>query len=130
MTSYTPLPAETETVATKVIGCAIEVHRTLGAGFLESIYKRAMHLELEAQGLRFESEKAVVVKYKAWSIPGQRLDLIVEGVVLVELKSVRNLKSIHRAQVISYLKTTELRLGLLINFHSALLRNGLRRVIL
>lgn len=68
MTMYAPLPADIEAAATKVIGCAIEVHRTLGAGFLESIYKRAMECELEAQGLRFESEKAVVVSYKGLTI--------------------------------------------------------------
>ncbi len=89
-----------------------------------------MHLELEARRLRFETEKAIYVVYRDWNIPGQRVDLIVEGVVLVELKSVRRLRNIHRSQALSYLKTTQLRLGLLINFHVPLLRNGIRRVIL
>jgi GxxExxY protein len=89
-----------------------------------------MHLELEARKLRFETEKPIYVVYRDWQIPGQRVDLIVEGVVLVELKSVRRLRNIHRSQVLSYLKTTQLRLGLLINFHVPLLRNGIRRVIL
>ena len=127
---YSPLPQKTEDIASQVIGSAIEVHRQLGPGYLESIYKRAMHLELDSRGLRFETEKPIFVTYRGHQIPGQRVDLIVEGSVLVELKSVRRLKNIHRSQVLSYLKTTNLRLGLLINFHVPLLRNGLRRVIL
>lgn len=127
---FKPIPDETEAVAKKVIGCAIEVHRTLGPGFLESIYRRAMELELDAQGIRFNSEVAIKVTYKQWSIPGQRVDLIVEDVLLLELKSVRRLRNVHRAQVISYLKTTGLRLGLLINFKAPLLRDGLKRIVL
>lgn len=127
---HSPLPIETEETAHRIIGCAIAVHRQLGPGYLESIYERAMQLELEAQGLAFEAEKPIFVQYRGFQIPGQRIDLIVEGCVIVELKTVRRLKTVHRAQVISYLKTAKLRLGLLINFHTPLLRNGIRRVIL
>lgn len=126
---YTALPTETEDTAHKVIGCAIEAHRHLGPGYLESIYERAMQLELDSQGLPYEAEKAIYVRYRNFDIPGQRVDLVVGGCVVVELKTVRRLKNVHRAQVISYLKTMDLRLGLIINFHTPLLRNGIRRVI-
>jgi len=83
-----PLPAETESVMTETIGCAIAVHRALGPGFLERIYRRAMYIELEAHRLAYEAEHPVKVVYRDSEIPGQRVDLIVEGLVLVELKSV------------------------------------------
>ena len=113
-----------------VIGCAIRVHRALGPGFLESIYQKAMHLELAAAGLTYESERAVRVKYREVEISGHRVDLIVEGLIVVELKSVVRLDEIHRAQLISYLRTTGLRGGLLINFRVPVLHRGLKRVVL
>jgi GxxExxY protein len=122
-------PAE-EKVMTRAIGCGIAVHRVLGPGFKECIYHQALRLELESQGLRFESDKDILVKYKEWSIPGQRIDLIVERLVLVELKAVPKLREFHRDQVISYLKTTGLRAGLLLNFHAPVLKAGLRRIVL
>jgi GxxExxY protein len=122
-------PAE-EKVITSVIGCGIAVHRILGRGFKECIYHRAFKLELELQGFRFESEKDILVKYKQWSIPGQKIDLIVEGLVLVELKAVPQFRPFHRDQVISYLKTTGLRAGLLLNFHAKLLKEGTQRIVL
>lgn len=125
-----PVDAETDAVAHRIIGCALAVHRALGPGYLEGIYRRAMYLEFEAQGVAFEAEKAIVVMYRGWPIPGQRVDLVVGGRVLVELKAVASLEPAHIAQVLSYLKTTGLRLGLLINFHEMLLENGLRRIVL
>jgi len=125
-----PLSAETERVITSTIGCALAVHRTLGPGFLESIYKRAMHIELTRQGLAFAAEQPLIVTYRDVPIRGQRVDLIVAGVLLVELKAVRRLDDIHTAQVISYLRTTGLRAGLLINFHVGLLKDGLKRIVL
>lgn len=112
------------------IACAIRVHRALGPGFLESIYQRAMRIELELCGLSYESERPVNVKYRNHELSGQRVDLIVESVVVVELKSVMRLDEIHRAQLISYLRTTGLRGGLLINFRVPALRRGLQRVVL
>ena len=112
-----------------VIGCAIRVHRELGPGFLESIYRKAMQVELEATGLSYESERPVSVKYRDTELTGQRVDLIVERLVVVELKSVVRLEEIHRAQLISYLRTTGWRGGLLINFRVPLLRSGLKRVV-
>ena len=125
-----PLTPEAERVMSDVIGCAIRVHRALGPGFLESIYQKAMHTELAATGLSYESERPVRVKYRDVEIPGQRVDLIVERLVVVELKSVVRLDEIHRAQLISYLRTTGLRGGLLINFRVPVLHAGLKRVVL
>ena len=123
------LPEGTETTVRRVIGCALTVHRELGPGFLESIYRRAMALELEAQELAFEAEKTIVVSYRGQAIPGQRVDLVVGGDVVVELKAVGAIEPIHVAQVLSYLKTLSLRVGLLINFREHILRNGIRRVV-
>ena len=114
---------------TQTIGCAIAVHRALGPGFVESIYRRAMYIELEACHLAFQAERPIKVVYRDIEIPGQRVDLIVEGLIVVELKSVIRLDEVHRAQVISYLKTTGLRGGLLINFRAPTLRQGLRRIV-
>jgi GxxExxY protein len=121
---------EHEAIITNTIACGIAVHRELGPGFKERIYERAFCLELESRGIKFECEKPVEVRYKNWRIPGQKIDLMVEGLVLVEIKAVSRLKGLHRSQVISYLKTTELRVGLLMNFNSSLLKDGLRRIVL
>ena len=126
---YAPVPADTERAAAAVIGAAIEVHRHLGAGFLERIYQEALCLELCARGVEFEREKSITVTYKGVEIPGQRIDLIVAGCVVVELKAVAALHVIHEAKVISYLRTTGLRLGLLLNFNYPTLREGLKRII-
>jgi len=125
-----PLPAETEDIVERVIGCGLEVHRQLGPGFLESIYQRALGLELHARGLSFAREVPIYVRYKHWSLPGQRVDLIVEDRVIVEVKAADRLARVHRAQVISYLKTTGLRVALVMNFKCRLFKDGLRRVIL
>jgi GxxExxY protein len=126
-----PLSPEAEQVMTRTIGCAIAVHKALGPGFLESIYKKAICIELETQNLRYERERPVSVSYRGIEIRGQRVDLIVEGLIVVELKSVVRLDNVHRAQVISYLRTTGLRGGLLVNFRVALLpKGGLMRIVL
>jgi GxxExxY protein len=125
-----PLSPEAESVMTQTIGCAIAVHRTLGPGFLESIYRRAMYIELGAHHLAYEAERPVKVVYRGVEIPGQRVDLIVEGLIVVEIKSVMRLDQIHRAQLVSYLKTTGLRGGLLMNFRAPTLRQGLQRIVL
>jgi GxxExxY protein len=124
------LSPEHEAIVTSAIGCGITVHRVLGPGFKERIYERAFCLELESRNIKFECEKPVEVRYKNWRIPGQKIDLIVEGVVLVEIKAVSRLKKLHVSQVISYLKTTDLRVGLLMNFNSTLFKDGLRRIVL
>lgn len=115
---------------TRVIDCAMAVHRQLGPGFLEAIYQRAMTIEMTRVGLPFEQEKRVGVLYDGVLIPGQRVDLIVAHAVVVELKAVERFDEIHRAQVISYLRTLKLRAGLLINFQVPLLHRGIRRIVL
>jgi GxxExxY protein len=124
------LSPEHEQIVTQTIACGMSVHRELGPGFRERIYERAFLLELDSRGLTFEAEKPIDVRYKQWLIPGQKVDLVVAGVVLVELKAVPKLKRIHVTQTLSYLKTMNLRIGLLMNFNTRLFKEGLKRVIL
>ncbi len=128
--SWDPISDEDEALGRRVIGAAIEVHRHLGPGFIESVYKRAMMHEMKISGLFAESEKEILVPYKDIEIPGQRVDLLVGGRVIVELKAVEVVAPIHHAKLLSYLKATRLRLGLLINFHVPVLRDGIQRLVL
>jgi GxxExxY protein len=125
-----PIPPEIEDIGRRVIGCGITVHRILGPGFKERIYERAFRLELEERGLGYECEKRILVPYKRWWIEGHVLDLIVGGVVIVELKAIPRLAEVHRLQVLSYLKATGLRLGYVMNFNSEVLKHGIKRVAL
>ena len=127
--SFELIPAETEQVVTEVIGCGIEVHRRLGPGFLERIYQEALCLELHTRGLTFERECSVVVNYKGVAIPGQRIDLIVQRCVIVELKAAARFDPTHEAEVISYLRSTRIRVGLLMNFNAATFKAGLKRIV-
>jgi GxxExxY protein len=112
----------------RIIGCAIEVHRIFGPGLLESVYRACLIIELTREHLRVESERSVTLEYKGQRIKGTlKLDLLVEGCVIVELKAVDRIHPIHLAQVITYLKLTGCPAGLLMNFNAASLRAGLRR---
>jgi len=122
----TPLDA----AARAVIGAALDVHRYLGPGFLESIYEAALAAELELRGIGFERQKRIPVLYKHRVIGEHRADFLVGTQLIVELKSADKILPIHEAQVISYLKAADLELGLLINFNEKLLRNGVRRIVL
>ena len=114
-----------------MIGSAIAVHRALGPGYKESIYVEALCLELDSRGLKFEREKPITVIYKGHQIPGLRLDLIVEGVLVIECKVADAIIAIHARQVTSYLRTTGLRLGFIFNFNvDVLIPSGFRRVAL
>src|SRR5262245_38950170 len=113
--SFEAIPPEDEELGRKIIGAAIEVHRILGPGFLESIYRRALTHELWLQGVESQQEQPLLVPYKDIELEGQRLDLIV-GRVIIESKCVEEFAPIHTAQLISYLKTAKLRLGFLLNF--------------
>jgi GxxExxY protein len=117
-------------IARDVIGAAIEVHRVLGPGFLESVYEEAMTIELQIRGLRFERQTAVALEYKGQPVGSQRLDLLVDGSVIVEMKAVEALQPIHTAQVLSYLRATGVVLGLLINFNVPVLKQGVKRLVL
>lgn len=128
--SFQPIPDEDERIAHEVIGAAIEVHRLLGPGFLERIYERAMVHELGLRGLVVQAQREIVVPYKDILICGQQLDLLVGERVIVELKVVDKLHPIHEAQILSYLKATGLRLGLLLNFNVNRMTEGLKRFVL
>lgn len=115
----------------EIIGAAIEVHRQLGPGLLESAYQACLVRELEARGIAAEQQKPVSVQYKGVQVDcGYRLDLLVDGKVVVELKTVDSLEEIHEAQLLTYMKLTGCRVGLLINFNVSLLRNGIKRRVL
>lgn len=130
MFSGDPIPAAVEEVATACVDAGFQVHKGTGPGFKELIYHRAFCLELHARGLSYESEKRIDVRYKSWRIPGQKVDLLVEGVVLIEIKAVPKFRKIYRSQVLSYLKTLDLRLGLFMNFNTRLFRDGVKRIVL
>ena len=125
-----PLPDELENLTHDVIGCCVDVHRALGPGLLEAIYARAVAIELKARTIPFEAERSFPVHYRGVFLCHQRLDLLVAGQLVVEVKSVEHLDSIHVAQVLSYLNVSGSRLGLLINFNVSMLKQGVRRVIL
>ncbi len=127
--AYEPIPEADERIAHAVIGAAIEVHRHLGPGFLEKIYERALVHELALRNISVQPQKEILVPYKEIMIPGQQLDLLAGERVIVELKAVSELAPIHDAQLLSYLKATGLRLGLLINFNVPILKAGLKRLV-
>ena len=113
-----------------IIGCAIEVHRQLGPGLLESAYEECLCYELAKAGLRFERQKPVPVIYKEIKLDcGYRYDILVENCVLVELKTVEEFNPIHEAQILTHMKFAEKNVGLLINFNVTVLKNGLRRYV-
>ena len=114
-----------------IIAAAIEVHRTLGPGLLEATYEACLIFELKQAGLRVECQKAVPVEYRDVKLDcGYRLDLLVEESVVVEVKSVAELTKLHEAQLLTYLKISEYRVGLLMNFNVKILKQGIRRIII
>ena len=119
-----------DALAHLVIGAAIEVHRELGPVYLEEVYEEALAVELGLRRLPFERQKPIAVYFKGQRVGEGRLDFLIAERLIVELKAVEALAPIHQAQVISYLKTTRLPLGLLINFNVPLLSKGVKRVIL
>ncbi len=118
-------------LATEIIGAAIEVHKTLGPGLLESAYQASLARELSLRNIRFEREKILPLEYKGVKLDcGYRLDFIVEGLVIVELKSVEKILPIHQAQILTYLKLLKLKLGVILNFNVEYLRYGVKRIAL
>ena len=123
--------AELNKLTERIIGAAIEVHRHLGPGLLESAYETCLAYELEQLGLAVERQKALPLVYKEIRLDqGYRIDLLVEQKVIVELKVVEQITPVHEAQVLSYLKFSGCQVGLLLNFNVRLLKNGIRRFIL
>ncbi len=117
-------------LARAVIDAAIEVHRELGPGFVESVYEEALAVELRLRDVEFERQKPIAVFYKGHPVGEGRVDLLVGGALIVELKAVEKLLPVHKAQVISYLKASRSALALLINFNERLLKDGIQRVVL
>jgi GxxExxY protein len=119
-----------DAITRRIIGAAIEVHRRLGPGLLESAYEACLAFELRNLGLKVEQQKPLPVLYKEVKLDcGYRMDLVVADAVLVEIKAVERLIPIHDAQLLSYLRLTNLHVGLLINFHVRLLKNGVKRIV-
>ncbi len=118
-------------ITDKIIGAAIEVHKTIGPGLLESAYEECLAHEMRLRGLNYERQVSLPVKYKGVKLDcGYRLDFLVEGAVVLELKAVDALQPIHEAQVLTYLKLGGWTVGLLINFNVPVLRNGIKRIVL
>lgn len=122
---------EFDAVSGKIIGCAIEVHRLLGPGLLESAYEECMAYELRSIGLTVERQKPIPVIYKEIKLGcGYRLDLLVNNCVIVELKSIEIFAPVHEAQILTYMRFAGVKTGLLINFNVTVLKNGLKRYVL
>lgn len=114
----------------KIIGSAIKVHTALGPGLLESAYEECLYYELVKEGLKVEKQKALPLIYEEVKLEvGYRLDLLVENKVIVELKAVEELNDVHLAQVLTYLKLSDIKLGLLINFNVSKVKDGIKRVV-
>jgi len=117
-------------LSSKIIGAAIEVHKTLGPGLLESAYEECLCHELSIQGLLFEKQKPLSLYYKGKKLDcGYRLDIVVEKEVIIELKSCEKIEPIHKAQLLTYLKLSKLNLGLILNFNVPLMRDGIVRIV-
>jgi GxxExxY protein len=131
MTEERCVPSEKcDALATAIIGAAIEVHRNLGPGYLESVYEEALAIECELRGIPIERQKPIAVMYKGRRVGRARLDIVADEILIVELKTVESLAPIHTAIMISYLRSTSLQLGLLINFNTLVLKDGIKRVVL
>ncbi|MBL7870365.1 MAG: GxxExxY protein [Cyclobacteriaceae bacterium] len=120
-----------EFLATQIVDIAFKIHKELGPGLLESVYEKCFAYELADLGINFQRQKEVPIIYKNLNIEdGLRLDILVDDLVIVELKAQENYHPVWEAQLLSYLKLTEKRLGLLINFHVPLMKSGIKRLIL
>ena len=126
-----PIPKETDKVASKIVDAAFAVHSTLGPGLLESVYEVCLLHELQKRGLKAERQVSLPVVYDGLRLDsGLRLDLVVDNLVVVELKAVDVLLPVHKAQILTYLKLSGHRLGLLVNFNSVLIKDGIHRIAL
>ena len=122
---------EFEELTRKIIGASIDVHKILGPGLLESAYEECLFYELTQQGLRVERQKPVPIVYKEIKLDyGYRIDLLVEDIVIIELKSIDAFAPIHEAQILTYMKFANKKIGLLMNFNVTVLKNGLKRYVL
>ena len=121
---------DTNELSKRIIGTAIEIHKVLGPGLLESAYEECLCHELDLQKLSFERQKPLPIKYKSIKLDcGYKLDVLVEESIVLELKSCKKIESIHKAQLLTYLKLTRVNLGLLLNFNSVVMRDGIVRMV-
>jgi len=127
---FAPLPRETEQLSKTVVDAAFKVHSTLGPGLLESVYEACLAHELKQRSIATETQLVIPIVYEGLRLEaGLRIDLLVKKQLLVEVKAVDQMNRVFKAQVLTYLKLTGLRLGLLINFNVPLIRNGIERII-
>jgi GxxExxY protein len=131
MREFEVVPREIEKLAAEVVDAAFRVHKTLGPGLLESVYEVSLAYELRKRGLKLETQVELPVMYESVRLEtGFRLDMLVEEQIIVELKAVETMHPLYEAQLLTYLKLTGKRLGLLINFNVPLIKDGIRRIIL
>jgi GxxExxY protein len=123
-------PEQDDPLTRKIIACAIEVHKQLGPGLLEKLYQESMAIEMELCGLKVEKNVKVAVDYKGKPIGEYFIDLLVENAVILELKSVERHDPVFEAQILSYMKLTDKKVGLLINFNSKMVKDGIKRFVL
>ena len=117
-------------ISSMIIGAAIEVHRHLGPGLLESAYEECLCRELALRGMRFARQVALPIEYKGSKLDcGYRLDVVVENKIILELKACENIEPIHKAQLLTYLKLSNIKLGLLLNFNNEVMKDGIVRVV-
>ena len=122
---------EINDITGEIIGCCIEIHKELGPGLLESAYEECLAYELNNAGLFFERQKPIPVRYKEIYIEyGYRIDFVVENQVIIDLKSLEAISTVHTAQILTYMKFAEMNVGLLINFNVSILKNGIKRFII
>ena len=118
-------------ISNKVIGCAIEVHRSLGPGLLESTYEQCLAREMDLSGIAFKLQSPLPVEYKGIKLDcGYRVDMLIEDKLIVELKSVEKTLPVHEAQILTYMKLANIQVGLLINFNVERLKEGIKRFVL
>jgi GxxExxY protein len=125
-----PLPDDLEELVHATIGACIAVHDEVGPGLLEGVYARALTIELDSRDISYETERLIPITYKGHPLGDYRLDVLVGGRLIVELKAVERLLLVHVAQMLTYLSVTKCRIGLLMNFNVEVLRSGIRRVVL
>jgi GxxExxY protein len=127
---FSKISEELNKISYTIIGLAIEVHKHLGPGLLESAYQECLYFEIKNEGLIVEKEKSIPIIYKGLKLEqGYRLDLLIENKIVIELKTVENFTPVHYAQILTYLKLGKYPLGLLLNYNSKILRNNIKRFI-
>jgi GxxExxY protein len=128
--TYSNLDSTTEQYITEVIDCGFAVHKDVGPGYMEPLYSNALCIELRARGIPFERERVVTVKYRDEPVGIHRLDFVVRGCIVLELKAAKALEPVHQAQLMAYMKASKIRVGLLMNFCGATFKEGTKRVVL